>query len=163
MRDCMAWSSPTSSPSTGPHGSTIQHSIYDADRDRIVELLRLGVSARRISTHHLKYGSASSLNYYIKTRQLPAKHYPQVRIAGAFGGELDRLEFSFMIFNIVFANEMTLFHRKFSSLPSIFTLFPPTSPTKKMWVMLSSYRRSHNEACHSSSINRVTPCCTFVK
>jgi DNA invertase Pin-like site-specific DNA recombinase len=54
----------------GKPKGTIQHSIYDADRDRIVELLRLGVSARHISTHHLKYGSASSLNYYIKTRQL---------------------------------------------------------------------------------------------
>jgi DNA invertase Pin-like site-specific DNA recombinase len=49
---------------------TLQTSLYDADRQRIVELLRLGVSARHISTHHLKYGSPSSLSYYIKTRRL---------------------------------------------------------------------------------------------
>jgi DNA invertase Pin-like site-specific DNA recombinase len=52
-----------------PHG-TIQDSCYDQDRERIVELLKLGVSARRISTHHLQYGSSSSLNYYIRTRKL---------------------------------------------------------------------------------------------
>jgi len=46
-----------------PHG-TIQNSFYDKDRNRIVELLKLGVSARRISSHHLRYGSTSSLNYY---------------------------------------------------------------------------------------------------
>jgi len=44
-----------------PHG-TIQNSFYDKDRNRIVELLKLGVSARRISSHHLRYGSTSSLN-----------------------------------------------------------------------------------------------------
>lgn len=52
-----------------PQG-TIQDSFYDKDRERIVELLKLGVSARRISTHHLHYGSTSSLNYYIRTRKL---------------------------------------------------------------------------------------------
>jgi DNA invertase Pin-like site-specific DNA recombinase len=49
---------------------TIQISIYDQDRDRIVELLRLGVSERRISTQHLGYGRPSGLNYYINTRNL---------------------------------------------------------------------------------------------
>jgi DNA invertase Pin-like site-specific DNA recombinase len=51
---------------------TIQKSKYDRDRDRIVELLRLGVSERRISTHHLGYGRPSGLNYYINTRNLRA-------------------------------------------------------------------------------------------
>ena len=54
----------------GKPKGTIQDSIYDNDRGRIIELLRLGVSARRISTKHLGYGTPSSLNYYIKTRRL---------------------------------------------------------------------------------------------
>ena len=54
----------------GKPKGTIQDSIYDNDRDRIVELLQLGVSARRISTKHLGYGTPSSLSYYIKTRGL---------------------------------------------------------------------------------------------
>ena len=49
---------------------TIQDSIYDKDRERIVELLCLGVSERRISTQHLRYGRPSGLNYYINTRNL---------------------------------------------------------------------------------------------
>ena len=40
------------------------------DRDRIVELLKLGVPARRIALKHLKYGTPSSLNYYIGTWEL---------------------------------------------------------------------------------------------
>ncbi len=52
---------------------TIQDSIYDKDRERIVELLRLGVSERRISTQHLGYGRPSGLNYYINTRNLRAE------------------------------------------------------------------------------------------
>lgn len=52
-----------------PQG-TLQHSMYDKDRERIVALLRLGVSARRISMRHLRYGYPSSLEYYIKTRKL---------------------------------------------------------------------------------------------
>jgi DNA invertase Pin-like site-specific DNA recombinase len=56
--------------SLGKPKGTIQPSIYDKDRERIVELLRLGVSARRISTDHLGYGYPSSLNYYITTRNL---------------------------------------------------------------------------------------------
>jgi len=54
----------------GKPKGTIQNSIYDKDRDRIVELLRLGVSARHIAIKHLKYGTPSSLNYYIGTRNL---------------------------------------------------------------------------------------------
>ena len=42
---------------------TLQESIYDKDRDRIAELLHLGLSVRRIATHHLNYGSPSSLHY----------------------------------------------------------------------------------------------------
>jgi len=49
---------------------TIQESIYDKDHDRIVELLELGVSIRHIATHHLEYGSPSSLHYYVTTRDL---------------------------------------------------------------------------------------------
>jgi DNA invertase Pin-like site-specific DNA recombinase len=54
----------------GKPKGTIQNSIYDKDREQIVELLRLGVSARRISIQHLGYGCLSSLNYYISTRNL---------------------------------------------------------------------------------------------
>ena len=48
----------------GKPKGTIQDSIYDKDRDRerIVELLQLGVSTRHISTKHLGYGTPSSLN-----------------------------------------------------------------------------------------------------
>jgi len=49
---------------------TIQQSMYDKDRERIVELLKLGVSIRHISLHHLQYGSTSSLHYYVTTRKL---------------------------------------------------------------------------------------------
>lgn len=54
----------------GKPKGTLQQSVYDKDRTRIVELLGLGVSARRISTHHLNYGHPSSLNYYIFSRGL---------------------------------------------------------------------------------------------
>ncbi len=54
----------------GKPKGTIQSSMYDEDRDRIVELLELGVSIRHISSHHLAYGSASSLHYYVTTRGL---------------------------------------------------------------------------------------------
>jgi len=54
----------------GKTKGTIQDSIYDKDRRRIVELLSLGVSQRRISTLHLGYGCPSSLNYYINRRHL---------------------------------------------------------------------------------------------
>lgn len=54
----------------GKPKGTIQESVYDQDRDRIVDLLQMGVSVRKISTLHLRYGSPSSLNYYIQTRHL---------------------------------------------------------------------------------------------
>jgi len=47
--------------------------MYDKDRARIIELLGLGVSIRHISSHHLGYGSASSLHYYVTTRGLQAR------------------------------------------------------------------------------------------
>jgi putative DNA-invertase from lambdoid prophage Rac len=49
---------------------TIQGSQYDKDRDRIVELLDLGLSYGKIVKRHLKYGSASSLYAYVKKREL---------------------------------------------------------------------------------------------
>lgn len=54
----------------GKPPGTIQTSIYDEDRERIVTLLKLGVSVRCISKQHLKYGLPSSLNYYVATRHL---------------------------------------------------------------------------------------------
>lgn len=54
----------------GKPKGTQQESVYDKDRKRIVELLSLGVPARRISRDHLGYGYPSSLNNYINTRNL---------------------------------------------------------------------------------------------
>lgn len=54
----------------GKPKGTIQASMYDKDRGRIVQLLSFGVSVRKISTDHLKYGHPSSLNTYIKIRNL---------------------------------------------------------------------------------------------
>jgi DNA invertase Pin-like site-specific DNA recombinase len=54
----------------GKPKGTIQSSVYDKDRKRIIDLLGMGVSARKIATLHLGYGSPSSLNYYIQTRRL---------------------------------------------------------------------------------------------
>jgi len=54
----------------GKPKGTIQDSVYDKDRERIIELLQLGVSARHISARHLGYGTPSSLNYYVRTRNL---------------------------------------------------------------------------------------------
>ena len=56
--------------SLGKPKGVIQASIYDKDRDRIVDLLSLGVSARNVIARHLKYGHPSSLSYYIATRKL---------------------------------------------------------------------------------------------
>jgi len=57
----------------GKPKGTIQASMYDKDRERIIELLGLGVSIRHISSRHLGYGSASSLHYYVTTRALQVK------------------------------------------------------------------------------------------
>jgi DNA invertase Pin-like site-specific DNA recombinase len=54
----------------GKPKGTVQHSQFDKDRNRIVELLSLGVSARKIALEHLQYGDPSSLHYYIQTRNL---------------------------------------------------------------------------------------------
>jgi DNA invertase Pin-like site-specific DNA recombinase len=48
----------------------IQSSKFDQDRKRIVELLSLGVSIRKIALEHLKYGDPSSLYYFVQTRNL---------------------------------------------------------------------------------------------
>jgi len=54
----------------GKPKGTIQKSMYDKDQEQIKELLALGVSIRHISLNHLKYGSISSLHYYVSTRKL---------------------------------------------------------------------------------------------
>lgn len=61
----------------GKRKGTIQSSMFDKDRQRIVELLSLGVSVRKIALNHLQYGDVSSLNYYVQTRRLLAEvHAP---------------------------------------------------------------------------------------
>ena len=54
----------------GKPKGTIQTSIYDKDRERIEELLSLGVPQKRIIERHLQYGTTKSISYYIKTRKL---------------------------------------------------------------------------------------------
>ena len=54
----------------GKPKGTIQSSMYDKDKERIIELLSLGVPQKRIIDHHLGYGATKSLSYYIKTRGL---------------------------------------------------------------------------------------------
>ena len=54
----------------GKPKGTIQSSMYDKDRERIEELLSLGVPQKRISEKHLRYGTTKSLSYYIRTRKL---------------------------------------------------------------------------------------------
>jgi DNA invertase Pin-like site-specific DNA recombinase len=56
--------------SLGKRQGVIQESVYDKDRERIVELLGLGLSARKITQNHLRYGHHTSLSYYIATRKL---------------------------------------------------------------------------------------------
>jgi hypothetical protein len=58
----------------------MQASKFDQDRKRIVELLSLGVSIRKIALNHLKYGDPSSLYYYVQTRNLISEA-EQVRAA----------------------------------------------------------------------------------
>ena len=57
----------------GKPKGTIHSSQFDKDRDRIIELLNLGVSVRKIALDHLKYGDPSSLHYYVHTRNLIAE------------------------------------------------------------------------------------------
>lgn len=54
----------------GKPKGTIQSSMYDKDKERIQELLSLGVPQSRIIETHLGYGTTKSLSYYIRTRQL---------------------------------------------------------------------------------------------
>jgi DNA invertase Pin-like site-specific DNA recombinase len=54
----------------GKPKGTMQNSKFDPDRKRIVELLSLGVSIRKIALEHLKYGDPSSLYYFVQTRNL---------------------------------------------------------------------------------------------
>ena len=54
----------------GKPKGTIQSSMYDKDRERIKELLSLGVPQKRIVERHLGYGTTKSLSYYIRTRGL---------------------------------------------------------------------------------------------
>jgi DNA invertase Pin-like site-specific DNA recombinase len=55
--------------SLGKPKGTIQKSKFDADRDRIEELLHLGLSVRKIAKI-LKYPNHHSLNTYVNTRGL---------------------------------------------------------------------------------------------
>jgi DNA invertase Pin-like site-specific DNA recombinase len=48
---------------------TVQASKYDKDLEKITELLKLGLSVKRISKH-LGYGTYISLNNYVKKRKL---------------------------------------------------------------------------------------------
>jgi len=54
----------------GKPKGTIQASMYDKDRERIEELLSLGVPQKGIIERHLQYGTTKSLSYYIRTRGL---------------------------------------------------------------------------------------------
>ena len=53
----------------GKPKGTLQSTIYDDDKDRIVELLNLGLSYRKV-INHLNYGSVSSLYKYVYKRDL---------------------------------------------------------------------------------------------
>ncbi|MDQ7044591.1 MAG: recombinase family protein [Sulfurimonas sp.] len=54
----------------GKPKNTIQKSIFDKDQEKIVELLGLGLSYKKVVTKHLGYGSASTLHTYVKKRDL---------------------------------------------------------------------------------------------
>ena len=45
---------------------TVQLSMYDKDKDRVLELVNLGVPVKKIIDTHLKYGKYQSLLKYIK-------------------------------------------------------------------------------------------------
>lgn len=57
----------------GKPKGTIQSSMYDKDKERIQELLLLGIPQTRIVAAHLGYGTPKSLSYYIRTRGLRKK------------------------------------------------------------------------------------------
>ena len=54
----------------GKPKGTIQKSKFDNDKDKIVELLTLGLSYQKVVEKHLRYGSASTLYTYVKKRNL---------------------------------------------------------------------------------------------
>jgi len=54
----------------GKPKNTIQKSIFDKDKERIIELLGLGLSYQKVVEKHLGYGSASTLHTYVKKRNL---------------------------------------------------------------------------------------------
>ena len=56
--------------SLGKPKGTIQKSVFDKDQERIVELLNLGLSYKKVVTKHLGYGSASTLHTYVSKRNL---------------------------------------------------------------------------------------------
>ncbi len=56
----------------GKPKGTVQRSIFDDDQEKIVELLRLGLSYQKVVKKHLGYGSASTLHTYIQKRELLA-------------------------------------------------------------------------------------------
>ena len=51
----------------GKKVGTIQKSKYEKDKDKIVELLKLGLSFRKV-INHIGYGEVSSLHTYVKKR-----------------------------------------------------------------------------------------------
>ena len=54
----------------GKPTGVIQKSIFDKDKERIVELLDLGLSYKKIVAKHLGYGSSSTLYTYVQKRDL---------------------------------------------------------------------------------------------
>ena len=56
----------------GKPKGTIQKSIFDKDKDRIIELVNLGLSYKKIVEKHLGYGSQSTLYTYVQKRKLVA-------------------------------------------------------------------------------------------
>jgi DNA invertase Pin-like site-specific DNA recombinase len=71
-KDALAAKKAKGIPLGKPKG-TIQASKFDEHREKIEELLRLGVSVRKIAKVHLGLGSHNGLNEYIKKRKLPAR------------------------------------------------------------------------------------------
>jgi hypothetical protein len=73
----------------GKPKGTIQSSMYDKDRERIQELLALGVPQKHIVEAHLGYGTTKSLSYYIRTQSVlqssgpPHENYGQSTAAAA--------------------------------------------------------------------------------
>ena len=54
----------------GKPTGVIQKSIFDKDKEKIVELLELGLSYKKIVDKHLGYGSQSTLYTYVQKRDL---------------------------------------------------------------------------------------------